>query len=145
MDTNRDCHLCTYLSKSLTKEQRNYGTGDRELLAIVQALKEWQHYIQGSEHTTIILSDHNNLRQFKVPQTMDGAWQDGHYISPNLISNWSIYQERRTYKQTHCQDDQIFVQKEQITKHCCFTRTSICQFDQYRATKKNSKYRRYGL
>jgi RNase H-like domain found in reverse transcriptase/Reverse transcriptase (RNA-dependent DNA polymerase) len=35
MDTNGDRHPCTYLSKSLTKEQRNYDTGDRELLAIV--------------------------------------------------------------------------------------------------------------
>ena len=35
MDTNGDCHLCAYLSKSLTKEQRNYDTGDRKLLAIV--------------------------------------------------------------------------------------------------------------
>jgi hypothetical protein len=40
MDTNGDRHPCTYLSKSLTKEQRNYDTGDRELLAIVRALKE---------------------------------------------------------------------------------------------------------
>jgi RNase H-like domain found in reverse transcriptase len=38
--TNEDRHPCAYLSKSLTKEQRNYDTGDRELLAIVQALKE---------------------------------------------------------------------------------------------------------
>jgi RNase H-like domain found in reverse transcriptase len=59
-----------YLSKTLTKEQRNYDTGDRELLAIVQALKEWRHYIQGSGHTTIVLSHHDNLRHFKVPQTI---------------------------------------------------------------------------
>ena len=70
MDTNGDCHLCAYLSKSLTKEQRNYDTGDRELLAIVCVLKEWWHHIQGSGHTTTILSDHNNLRHFKVPQTI---------------------------------------------------------------------------
>jgi hypothetical protein len=70
MDTNRDRHPCAYLSKSLTKEQRNYDTGDRELLAIVWALKEWRHYIQGSGHTTIVLSDHDNLRHFKVPQTI---------------------------------------------------------------------------
>ena len=68
MDTNGNHHPCTYLSKSLTKEQRNYNTGDRELLAIVHTLKEWQHYIQGSGHTTVILSDHDNLRHFKVPQ-----------------------------------------------------------------------------
>jgi RNase H-like domain found in reverse transcriptase len=61
MNTNRDRHPCAYLSKSLTKEQRNYDTGDRELLAIVQALKEWRHYIQGSGHTTIVLSNHDNL------------------------------------------------------------------------------------
>jgi RNase H-like domain found in reverse transcriptase len=51
MDTNGDRHPCAYLSKSLTKKQRNYDTGDRELLAIVQALKEWRHYIQGFGHT----------------------------------------------------------------------------------------------
>ena len=70
MDINGDHHPCTYLSKSLTKEQRNYDTGDRELLAIVRMLKEWRHYIQGSGHTTTILSDHDNLRHFKVPQTI---------------------------------------------------------------------------
>jgi hypothetical protein len=61
MDTNGDRHPCAYLSKSLTKEQRNYDTADRELLAIVWALKKWRHYIQGSGHTTIVLSDHDNL------------------------------------------------------------------------------------
>jgi RNase H-like domain found in reverse transcriptase/Reverse transcriptase (RNA-dependent DNA polymerase) len=35
MDTNGDRHPCAYLSKSLTKVQRNYDTGDRELLAII--------------------------------------------------------------------------------------------------------------
>jgi hypothetical protein len=61
MDTNRDRHFCAYLPKSLTKEQRNYYTGDRELLAIIWALKEWGHYIQGSGHTMVVLSDHDNL------------------------------------------------------------------------------------
>jgi hypothetical protein len=70
MDTNGDRHPCAYLSKSLMKEQRNYDTGDRELLAIVWALKEWRHYIQGSGHTTIVLFDHDILRHFKVPQTI---------------------------------------------------------------------------
>jgi RNase H-like domain found in reverse transcriptase len=70
INTNGDRHPCAYLSKSLMKEQRNYDTGDRELLAIVQELKEWRHYIQGSGHTTIVLSDHDNLRHFKVPQTI---------------------------------------------------------------------------
>jgi RNase H-like domain found in reverse transcriptase len=41
IDTNGDRQPCTYLSKSSTKEQRNYDTGDRELLAIVWALKDF--------------------------------------------------------------------------------------------------------
>jgi RNase H-like domain found in reverse transcriptase len=61
MDINGDRHPCAYLSKSLTKEQRNCDTGDRELLVIVQALKEWRHYIQKYGHTMIVLSDHDNL------------------------------------------------------------------------------------
>jgi RNase H-like domain found in reverse transcriptase len=40
IDTDGDRHPCVYLSKSLMKEQGNYDTGDRELLAIVWALKE---------------------------------------------------------------------------------------------------------
>jgi RNase H-like domain found in reverse transcriptase len=40
IDTNGDRHPCAYLLKSLMKKQRNYETGDRELLAIVWALKE---------------------------------------------------------------------------------------------------------
>jgi RNase H-like domain found in reverse transcriptase len=70
MDTNGDRHPCAHFSKSLMKEQRNYDTRDRELLAIVRALKEWRHYIQESGHITTVLSDHDNLRHFKVPQTI---------------------------------------------------------------------------
>jgi RNase H-like domain found in reverse transcriptase/Reverse transcriptase (RNA-dependent DNA polymerase) len=118
MDTNGDRHPCAYLSKSLTKEQRNYDTGDRELLAIIQALKEWRHYIQGSGHTTIVLSDHDNLRHFKP---LDNKWLDGLYICPNLISNWSIFQEKRIYKLIYYREDQTYVHKEQTTKMslCC--------------------------
>jgi hypothetical protein len=90
MDTNGDRHPCAYLSKSLTKEQRNYDTGDRELLAIVQALKEWRHYIQGSGHTTIVLSDHNNLQHFKVPQTIG-----------RRMARWTLYLSEFDIKLVH--------------------------------------------
>jgi RNase H-like domain found in reverse transcriptase len=90
MDTNRDRHPCAYFSKSLTKEQRNYDTRDRELLAIVWALKKWRPYIQGSGHTTIVLSDHDNLRHFKVPQTI-GWW----------MAQWTLYLSEFDIKLVH--------------------------------------------
>ena len=45
------------ISKTLSPTERNYEIYDQELLAIIQALEEWRHYIQGSAHITIILSD----------------------------------------------------------------------------------------
>jgi hypothetical protein len=90
MDTNGDRHPCAYLPKSLMKEQRNYDTGDRELLAIVWALKEWRHYIQGSGHTTIVLSDHDNLRHFKVPQTIG-----------QQMARWTLYLSEFDIKLVH--------------------------------------------
>ena len=90
MDTNGDCHPCAYLSKSLTKEQKNYDTGNRELLAIVHVLKEWWHYIQGSAHTMTILSDHDNLCHFKVPQTIG-----------QQMARWTLYLSKFDIKLVH--------------------------------------------
>jgi RNase H-like domain found in reverse transcriptase len=57
-DINGDRHPVAFLSKTFTYTERRYKIYDRELLGIVQALKEWQHYIQGSGHTTLIHIDH---------------------------------------------------------------------------------------
>ena len=34
-------HPCAYISKTISETERNYEIYDRELLAIIQALKEW--------------------------------------------------------------------------------------------------------
>ena len=41
-----------------------YETHDGELLAIVEAFKTWKHYLEGSWHEVLVLTDHNNLRRF---------------------------------------------------------------------------------
>src|SRR5277367_5168266 len=69
-DSNGARHPCAFISKSMNDAQRNYDTGDRELLAIIRALQEWRHYIQGSPHTTTLFSDHENLTYFRMPQTL---------------------------------------------------------------------------
>ena len=43
-------HPITYFSKSLQPAERNYEIHDKELLAIIHALKHFRHYIQGSCH-----------------------------------------------------------------------------------------------
>ena len=48
LDANGDQHPCAFISKTFSLTERNYKIYDRELLAIIQALEEWRHYIQGS-------------------------------------------------------------------------------------------------
>ena len=70
-DNNGDRHPVAFLSKTFTETERNYEIYDRELLAIIRALEEWRHYIQGSGHTTIIYSDHQNLTYFRSAQKLN--------------------------------------------------------------------------
>ena len=53
-------HPVAFLSKSLTKCQRNYQIYDKELLAIKEALEAWRHYLEGARHQFIVYTDHKN-------------------------------------------------------------------------------------
>ena len=57
-------HPVAFYSKSLNDAERNYEIHDKELLAIIRALDEWRHYLEGAEHKLDIVSDHKNLLYF---------------------------------------------------------------------------------
>jgi hypothetical protein len=60
-----------YMSKALSPEQQNhYDIWDKELLAIIKALEEWRHYLEGAQKTFDILSNHQNLKYFKAPHKL---------------------------------------------------------------------------
>jgi hypothetical protein len=63
-DENGAYHPCGYLSQSFNPAERNYQIYDRELLAIIHALKAWRHYLEGNPHSVIIFTDHKNLLYF---------------------------------------------------------------------------------
>ena len=44
--------------------ETRYKTYDGELLAIVETFKTWRQYLEGYKHEVLVLTDHNNLRQF---------------------------------------------------------------------------------
>jgi hypothetical protein len=54
-------HPVAFRSESLIEAKRNYQTWDREMLAIIRTLKDWQHYLEGLPQPFEILTDHNNL------------------------------------------------------------------------------------
>jgi hypothetical protein len=52
-------HPIAYHSKTLAQAKQNYSTYDKEFYSLVQALKQWRHYILGKE--TILHIDHHPL------------------------------------------------------------------------------------
>ena len=86
LDSNGDRHLVSFISKTFSPTEHNYEIYDRELLAIIRALDKWQHYIQGSPHTTTILLDHKNLTYYREAQKLN-IKPDGLSTCQNTTSN----------------------------------------------------------
>ena len=70
-DPNGDWHPCSYLSQSFSPAKRNYDTYDRELLAVIRALKSRCHYLHGSLFPVQVFTDHKNLTYFRQPQVLN--------------------------------------------------------------------------
>lgn len=54
-------HPVSYFSKKLNKHQKWYSTIEKEALALVLALEQFEVYVGGSSAPTIIFTDHNPL------------------------------------------------------------------------------------
>ena len=61
-----------FYSRKLLPAEMNYSTADKELLAIVQTLKKFRHYLQGTKYPVIVKSDHANLRAFTTTKVLNG-------------------------------------------------------------------------
>ena len=90
LDSNGNRHPISFISKTLSPAERNYEIYDRELLAIIRALEEWRHYIQGSPHTTIVLSDHKNLTYYREAKKLN-----------RRQAQWSLYLSEFNVKSIH--------------------------------------------
>ena len=60
-----------YFSRKLKSAELNYDTHDKELLAIVEALKGWRHFTMETKDPVHIMTDHNNLRYFMTTKEQD--------------------------------------------------------------------------
>jgi hypothetical protein len=62
----------------LNPAEQNYPTHERELLAIVLALRTWRHYLLGSEFSVVCHTDHRPLQSFLAQTTLSARqvrWQ----------------------------------------------------------------------
>ena len=71
-DDESHWHPVAYFSRKMIPAERNYETHDAELLAIVEAFRHWRHYLEGSTHEVLVLTDHNNLKRFMDTKRLGG-------------------------------------------------------------------------
>jgi len=64
-------HPVSFYSKLLNDVERNYEIHDKEMLAIIRALEEWHHFLEGSQHKFEIWTDHKNLEYFMTAKKLN--------------------------------------------------------------------------
>ena len=62
--------VVAYASQTLSKSQRNYCTTNRELLAVVQMIRHYRHYLYGRKF--LLRTDHSSLRWLLNYKDADG-------------------------------------------------------------------------
>ena len=83
-------HPVAFLSKSLSPVERNYEIHDKEMLAIIRALQEWRHFVEGAEHPCEIWTDHKNLEYFMTAKQLN-----------RRQARWSLYLSRFDFTLHH--------------------------------------------
>jgi len=63
--------LVAYISKSLNETERNYEIHDKEMLAVIQCLKAWRHFLEGTRSKFKVWTDHKNLEYFMSNQKLN--------------------------------------------------------------------------
>src|SRR6266581_4331300 len=76
-------HLVAFLLKALSPVEQNYEIHDKEILAIIRALQEWRHFVEGAEHQCEIWTDHKNLEYFMTAKQLN-----------RRQAQWSLYLAR---------------------------------------------------
>jgi len=64
-------HPVAFYSKSLSPVEWNYEIHDKEMLAIIHALEEWRHFLEGARHPVEIWMDHKNLEYFMTAKKLN--------------------------------------------------------------------------
>jgi hypothetical protein len=72
-------HPIMFWSRKMIEAEQRYDTHDKELLAIVEALRKCRVYVQGAKEETLILTDHRNLTYFlttKLLSRRQARWSE---------------------------------------------------------------------
>lgn len=76
-------HPIAFLSRILTKAEKNYSAIEHEGLAMVYALQKYRHYLLGGHFKMYI--DHSTLKYFVNKPLLGGVYVSDLYCSKNMI------------------------------------------------------------
>jgi len=79
-----------FYSKSLSLVEQNYKIHDKEMLAIICALEEWRHFLEGAQHLVKIWTDYKNLEYFMTAKKLS-----------RRQARWSLYLARFDFRLIH--------------------------------------------
>jgi hypothetical protein len=85
VESNREIHLVTYLSRTFLDTKFNYDTYDKELMAIYEAFKAWRHYLEGTEVPIDVVMDHKTWNISALHGFYPGDKLGGLLSCPDLI------------------------------------------------------------
>ena len=74
----------------MVEAERNYEIYDKEMLAVIRALEDWRHYLEGLPNTFTIVTDHRNLEYWRTAQNLT-----------RRQARWSLYLSRFDFHLTH--------------------------------------------
>ena len=57
-------HPIAFFSRKIIPVETWYKTRDQELLAIIEAFKNWCHYLEGFTFEVLVLTNHYNVRRY---------------------------------------------------------------------------------
>jgi hypothetical protein len=83
-------HPVAFRSASMQPAERNYEIYDREMLAIIEALKDWRHFLEGLPNPFEIVTDHANLAYWRSAQDLS-----------RRQARWALYLSRFEFSLSH--------------------------------------------
>ena len=83
-------HPVVFYLKSLTLGEKNYEIHNKEILVVIHALEEWDHFLKGTKHCIKIWTDHKNLEYFQTAKKLN-----------HHQACWSLYLLHFNFKLCH--------------------------------------------
>lgn len=85
-----NCTPVHFFSRRLSPAEQNYDVGNQELLAVVLALEEWRHWLEGSQHPLLVRTDHKNLTYLQSAKRLNSRQ-----------ARWSLFLGRFNFTLTY--------------------------------------------